>query len=163
MTNKFRFKKPFKLKILVGIILFILAICIISCTISEDKLPDNFEIDSDEIDWDGNLVKSGEIEGASVESIQIPGYADLVFNEKVTNIQLINPTNNTVYMIYQILEGDTLLFETKGISPNKAVACDLGSLISEGTHTLTFKIATYDINTHEPCNGVTQTVKVTKK
>lgn len=156
------------------IILLTLAVLIVGCAIFfiakeskdnnlSDNFTDDFKIDDSEVDWDGNLAKSGEIEEASAEFIQIPGYADLVFTDKVTDVQLINPTDNTVYMVYQIFEGDTPIFETKGISPSKAVECNLGSLISEGVHMLTFKISTYDIDTHEPCNGATQTVKVTRK
>lgn len=124
--------------------------------------PRTLEFDAGEEDWNSELPVSGESRAASAESIAIPGYADIVLTEGMPEISLINPTDNTVAMIYTIRDANGLIFETKGISPGKMVACNLRNLIKEGENLLTFNIATYDLETFEPCNGATQRVKVTR-
>lgn len=138
-------------------------------------IPDNpsgnpeIEIDDNLDNWDGEYSLSGERTEASAESIIIPGYADLVFNDKVHAVNLINPDANTVYMVYTIKNGDEVLFESKGIAPGKQLTLTFYNeetgekLLEKGEYTLNFIISTYDVDTMSACNGANQTVKVTIK
>lgn len=116
-------------------------------------------------DWDGNMPENGEKNDTKAvqESITIPGYADLYVSEESPNIQLINPSDNSVYLIYTIKEGDNVIYETKAIENGKMVNVNMFKLLSKGKHELSFIITTYDIKTQAPCNGATQTVSLTVK
>lgn len=111
-------------------------------------------------DWDGNMPQNGEQSKENAESIEIPGYSELYVSSKSPNIQLINPTGNTVYFVYTLLENDTVIYETKAIAPDKMLEVNLKELLSIGTHTISFQISTYDVETQAACNGATQEVQV---
>lgn len=113
-------------------------------------------------DWDGEYAK-GESTEAIAEQTEIPGYANLFVSKDSPNIPLINPENNTVYFKYVIKEGDTIIYETNLIEPNKMVNANLYDILIVGEHELTFHISTYDINTQVGCNGATQTVSIIKR
>lgn len=112
-------------------------------------------------DWDGNMPQNGEQSKANSESIEIPGYANLYVSSKNPNIQLINPTGNTVYFVYTLLENDTTIYESKAIEPDKMINVNLKEMLPIGTHTISFKISTYDVETQAACNGATQEVTIT--
>lgn len=112
-------------------------------------------------DWDGNMPQNGEQSKANSESIEIPGYSKLYVSSESPTIQLINPTGNTVYFVYTILENDSIVYESKAIEPSKMIYANLKELLPVGTHDVTFKISTYDTETQAACNGATQEVQVT--
>ena len=112
-------------------------------------------------DWDGSMPINGKNSEANVDSIEIPGYSDLYASKANPDIMLINPVNNTVYMVYTIMDGDKEIFKTDAILPGKAVKAPLGTLLDLGSHDLTFGISCYDVDTQAACNGANQSVKVT--
>ena len=112
-------------------------------------------------DWDGNMPQNGKQSKANTDSIEIPGYANLYVSSENPNIQLINPTGNTVYFVYTLLENDTTIYESKAIEPDKMINVNLKELLPIGTHTISFKISTYDVETQAACNGATQEVTIT--
>lgn len=113
-------------------------------------------------DWDGELAKGEESE-AIAEQTEIPGYANLFVSKESPNINLINPTENTVYFKYIISENDKVLYETDLIKPDKMLTANLYDILTDGEHVLSFQINTYDIETQDACNGATQTVNIIKK
>ena len=74
------------------------------------------------------------------------------------NLSLINPEENTVYLVYTIYENNEQIAATKAIKPGNMTDINLKDILSTGEHSLTIKINTYDIETHESCNGATQTI-----
>ncbi len=94
------------------------------------------------------------------ETITIPGYANLIISSDMPSISLINPEGNTVYMKYIILEGKTIIYETKAFEPNKMVKVNMRELLSVGEHCLNFLIQTFDLETQESCNGANQKVNI---
>lgn len=115
-------------------------------------------------DWDGKLPQNGELNQASSESIEIPGYAEMHLDAGNKEIQLINPKGNTVYFVYEIKdEGGKTIYESKAIEANKAVNANLYDALGVGEHKLSFVISTYDVKTKASCNGATQDVIVIVK
>lgn len=137
------------------------------------------ELAGDARDWDGELARSGTESAALIESIAIPGYSNIVVSSSEPYLSLINPQGNSVYMVYAIYDGDTLLFETGAIGPDKELDINLyellcsqevsagetgdsaGEVYSKEEWNIVLRIATYDCETYEPCNGATQKVHVT--
>ncbi len=112
-------------------------------------------------DWDGKMPQNGENSKAETGSIEIPGYANLFISEQEPDIQLINPSNNDVYFVYKITNGDDVVYETKAIEPGKTVDVPLGTILGSGEYQLSFEISCFDVVTQAPCNGAVQTVKLT--
>ena len=115
----------------------------------------------DGADWDGSMPTNGKASGANTDSIEIPGYANLYVTKSNPNVQLINPTENTVYFVYDIKEGDKVIYSTKALPPDRMVEVPLGELLDVGEHDLTFAISCYDVEDQSGCNGANQSVKVT--
>ena len=112
--------------------------------------------------WDGKMSGSAET-APDMETIAIPGYANLYVSDESRTIRLVNPEDNTVYLQYSILDGEEVIYETKAIKPGNMVEADLYSLLAPGEYELSFTINTYDINTQESCNGAVQSVKLLVK
>lgn len=123
---------------------------------------------ADGSDWDGNFPLNGDTEEPFVtpDSIIIPGYSDIYISSDKPNVQLINPDNNTVNMVYEILYNDKVIYETDGaITVGKVVNANLFDIFNgkEGKYDLVFRISTYDVDTNIMCNGATQSVVLTIK
>lgn len=113
---------------------------------------------AEENEFDDNREYEKEV---SNEMISIPGFDDLFLTEKYPKVKLVNPQDNAVYLVYNIKNGDNVVFQTDAIKPGNMVEADLCSKLDAGTYTLTFNISAYDYETQTPCNGTTQAVKVT--
>lgn len=119
-------------------------------------------------DWDKNLPANGDSDSqqASTESISIPGYSDLYVSADNPSIELINPDNNTVYMVYTVSYKDKVIYETDGVIPaGKMVDANFYELFNkkQGAYDVVFQISTYDVETNAPCNGATQHVTINVK
>lgn len=114
------------------------------------------------LDWDGQFPLNGaEIEqDTSTESIEIPGYADLILTATQPSIHLINPGGNDVYFKYTIKQSDTVLYETDLIEPGKMMEWNLRKLLGKGDYVLTFEISTFNLDNLTPNNGAIMTVSV---
>lgn len=110
--------------------------------------------------WDGTSQENTE--EIVTEYIEIPGYSNLAVSKKTQTIHLGNPEKNTVYLQYQIVEGDEVIYETNAIKPGNMVDANLYELLSPGEHDVKFVINTYDIETESSCNGAIQDVTITK-
>ena len=118
---------------------------------------------ADGSDWDGKMPSNGQETQASSEMTEIPGYADLYVTKEKPKLQLINPTNNTVYFVYTISVGGKEIYKSDAIAPGKVIEWNAAENLSKGEHQATFQISTYDVETQTGCNGATQDVKITVK
>lgn len=98
-----------------------------------------------------------------LETIDIPGYADMTLDASYRDINLKNPEGNTVYFVYTLSENDEVVYETNAIIPGEMVKVDAYELLGTGEHDLMISIATYDVETEGSCNGASQEIKVTVK
>lgn len=115
------------------------------------------------VEWDGSYPKSGETTSADTSSIEIPGYANLILSADNPIVDFINPVGNTVYFRYTLEKNGSTVYQTDLIRPNQFLPVDLYSLLEKGTHTVRFKIETFDVDTQAPCNGAIQETTVTVK
>ncbi len=117
----------------------------------------------EDAEWNGILPQNGKIPEGNVESTTFPGYANLYFSKKNSNLQLINPKENTVDFEYYIKLDGEVICSTKKIKPGNMKEVDLTQILNQGTHTLIFSIVTYDVESKVACNEVDQVVNVTIK
>ena len=115
------------------------------------------------VEWDGSYPKSGETTSADTSSIEIPGYANLILSADNPIVDFINPAGNTVYFRYTLEKDGATVYQTDLIQPNQFLPVDLYSLLEKGTHTVRFKIETFDVDPQAPCNGAIQETTVTVK
>lgn len=122
-------------------------------------------ISQNTVDWDGQLpLNSTNTEQETTsESIEIPGYADLILTPTQSSIHLINPGGNDVYFKYTIKQSETVLYETDLIEPGKMLQWNGRDFLATGNHLLTFEISTFNKETLKPNNGAIMTVAVTIK
>ena len=98
---------------------------------------------------------------ASVDTISIPGYNNIILTEKYPKVKLVNDETNSVYLKYTIYNEESVIYETKAILPGNMVEANLYDLLDAGIYELVFQIETFDVKTEAPCNGTVQTVKTT--
>ena len=150
----------------VAILSFITTLTVVSGKINnytEKPQTDNnitleFEKDND---WDGTLPQNGQELTPDIEYTTFPGYANLYFSKDSNKLQLINPDENTVYLVYDIKLDGTSIIKTKAIKPGNMKEVNLVDVLAKGNYTLIFSISTYDVNSQSPCNSVDQVVNVT--
>lgn len=108
-------------------------------------------------EWNGQLPQNGEVsEAGNQESISIPGYS-MVYGPE---IQLINPADNDVYFIYKIYKDESLVYESKLISPNHVAIFNASDVLGQGRHQVQFQIETYDMETQQQYNGANMNVEI---
>ena len=137
------------------LLILLLLLALTQCQSCPEKNESMGLEDSEE--WDGQLPQNGERPMAGDdEGIEIPGYSQVYGPE----IQLINPANNDVYFAYKIYKDETLVYETKLISPNQVATFNSVDALGVGRHQVRFEIDTYDMETNEQCNGATMNVEI---
>lgn len=128
--------------VLVIIIILILLLGIKACSISKGN-KNILDISENQIEAnDPNLLSSSDN-----EYFEIVGYGQLEINENNKNINLINPSDNMVYLKFEVFNNDNLLHTTKLIQPGKMEQYDIYSILDAGKHTLTYSIDVVDIKT----------------
>ena len=111
---------------------------------------------ADASDWDGSMPKNGETSKGNSGEIEIPGYSNIIINESHPNIDLINPSSNDVYFVYQVaLDGD-VIYQSDAIAPGKMLSVPANGLFDNGEYNVQIRISCYDVQTQTPCNGATQ-------
>ena len=61
-------------------------------------------------------------------------------------IYLINPSDNEVYLSFDVLYEGRSLYKSDLIAPGKMEQFDICSVLDAGKHTLTYSISSYDLN-----------------
>ena len=99
---------------------------------------------------------------SNTEYTEYNGFGLITVDKDYPNVYLTNPEQNTVYMQFDVYEGNNLLYESALIEPGKMENLDVYSMLDAGDHTLTYSITTYDIDTRELCmEGVRQEQEIT--
>lgn len=134
------------------------------CPLKNDESPPSDEVlpteeEEETYDWDGELPSNENIVGTQdTGSIEIPGYSEVYVTDEETEIELINPTDNTVSFVYMITFNGGVIYQSNEILPGKYIPWDPTEYFSKGTYTITFSISTYETDTKTPCNGALQSV-----
>jgi hypothetical protein len=111
--------------------------------------------------WDGDLPRSGQDSSAMQDdTTQFPGYSTVVITKKDGNVQLVNPTGNTVDFTYTISDSTRdIQYTTSKIRPGNYIDFAMGKLYPDvGEYLLNLQIATYDVADGSECTSVTMPI-----
>lgn len=98
------------------------------------------------------------------EYIKIPGLQQVyTISSSKQELYLINPESNTVYFKYIISEGDSQIYESDYLQPNKMIKVNLYELLDSGEHSVSIKVLTKDIETQADCNSAVLKTKIVVK
>lgn len=84
------------------------------------------------------------------EYFELVGYGQLEINKSNPYINLINPSENSVYLSFDVIYNDESLYSTKLIEPGKMEQYDIYSCLDAGEHTLDYVINVYDLVDKKP-------------
>ena len=94
----------------------------------------------------------------SEATTDIPLYVSFNLTKSENKINLSNPSGNTVDFIYEIYNGNKLLFSTEKIIPGNQQTIDMGKYLESGEYDLMFKVRCFLGDTE--VNGTEEPVKV---
>lgn len=102
-----------------------------------------------------NLLSSG-----NDDTFEIVGYGELEINKDYPNINLINSSENNVYLSFDVLYNNEVLYKTNLISPGRMEQYDIYHKLDAGQHTLTYSINVYDQDENILWSGIQQEQKI---
>ena len=104
------------------------------------------EVSSSQLDASNpNLTKSDDD-----QYFELVGFGQLEINKDNPYINLINPSENSVYLRFDVIYNDNVLYSTKLIEPGKMEQYDIYSCLDAGEHTITYSINVYDLIDKSP-------------
>ena len=105
-----------------------------------------FELSNNQIDANNpNLINK-----VDDQYFELVGFGRLEINNDNRNLNLINPSNNTVYLSFDVIYDNESLYQTKFIEPGKMEVFDIYSCLNAGEHTITYSINVYDLVDQKP-------------
>lgn len=110
-----------------------------------------------------NEVKASQpnlVSSSNDDTFEIVGYGQLEINKDNPNINLINSSENNVYLSFDVLYGDEILYKTGLISPGQMEQCNVYNKLDAGQYTLTYSINVYDTNENVLWSGIQQEQKI---
>ena len=87
---------------------------------------------------------------AENEYFELMGFGKLEINETNPYLNLINTSDNKVYLSFDVIYNDNVLYSTKLIEPGKMEQYDIYSSLDAGEHTITYSINVYDLIDKSP-------------
>ena len=107
-----------------------------------------------------NPIQVPEVNSVPISdaTTDIPLYVSFDLTKSESKINLSNPEGNTVDFVYEVYNGEKLLFSTDKIAPGNQKTVDIGGYLETGEHDLLFKIRCF-LNGTE-VNGTEEPVKV---
>ena len=138
--------------ILIILLVFSIAIGMLFLFKTNSKFNQKLEHSQNEIEAkDPQLLSKG-----SNDTFEIVGYGQLEIDSDNPNINLINSSDNNVYLSFDVLYNDEVLYKTNLISPGQMEQYDIYSKLDAGQHTLTYSINVYDTNENILWSGIQQ-------
>ena len=92
-----------------------------------------------------NLTKTSDD-----EYFELMGFGQLEINENNQYLNLINPSENGVYLSFDVIYNNEVLYQTDLIEPGKMEQFNVYSCLDAGEHTITYSIDVYDIVDQSP-------------
>ena len=92
---------------------------------------------------------------------ELVGFGRLQLDENNQNLNLINPSENRVYLSFDVIYNDDVLYESDLIEPGKMEQYNAYGGLNAGEHTITYSINVYDIENKKPLwTGIKQKQEV---
>ena len=130
-------------KLTIIIIGLLTMICIAGGTlyvIKKQEKP-SLEVSNSQITADNpNLTKHTDD-----QYFELVGFGQLEISEGNPYINLINPSENSVYLSFDVIYKDESLYQSNLIEPGKMEQYDVYSSLDAGEHTITYSINVYDL------------------
>ncbi|MDO5332262.1 MAG: hypothetical protein Q4E99_06235 [Bacillota bacterium] len=141
--NKKRKKRL--ITIIIILIILIILLSLYSCTCK--KVPDsNLEVSKNQTRAvDPNLKHTQDD-----QYFELVGFGQLQIDSDNQYINMINPSDNSVYLSFDVIYNDETLYSTKLIEPGNMEQFNIYSLLDAGTQTISYLINVYDITDMEP-------------
>ena len=142
-------KKKKKRRIIIAIIIIILLLLLILgyflLRTRERSLP-LFKISDSQLRAETpNLSRTSK-----EEYFELVGFGQLEINKDNPCVNLINPSDNSVYLSFDVIYNDKSLYQTELIEPGQMEQYDVYSCLDAGEHTITYSINVYDITDQKP-------------
>lgn len=149
-----------KTKKLYGLTITIIGLCILigigGVVLYTSKQESNYveaTVSKSQISADSPKLTSNEDD----EYFELMGFGQLEINEQYPNLNMINPSENKVYLSFDVIYNDNVLYSTELIEPGMMEQFDIYSCLDAGEHTITYSIDVYDIDNMDPLwNGIKQ-------
>ena len=146
MTRQENKKKKRKLiTIIIILIIIIILLSLYSCTCK--KVPNSdLEVSSNQTRAvDPNLSHTQDD-----QYFELVGFGQLQIDKDNQYVNMINPSNNSVYLSFDVIYNDDTLYSTKLIEPGNMEQFNVYSLLDAGTQTISYLINVYDILDKQP-------------
>ena len=73
------------------------------------------------------------------------GFGRLELDYDYPNVYLINPSDNDVYLSFDVMNNDEIIYQSGLIEPGKMEEFNAYSCLNAGEHTLVYSISSYDL------------------
>ena len=144
MKNK---NKSFLITIIFCLIVILILLVVTACSFFKNK--ENLPAQTTSIDNNQLDIKQPDLKSKNDESyFELQGFGQLTIDINNPYVNLINPEGNDVYLTFDVLYGDNVLFQTELIEPGKMIQFDVYRSLDAGEHTLTYSIDVYDKTTN---------------
>ncbi len=143
MKEKRQFKQDL---ILVLICVLILVISLGSFNIARAVRAGAQPCDMNVSDTQKDIIMPTDKKKQEDEYTELMGFGCLTLDQNDPFIYLINPSENQVYLSFDVMFGNEVLYKSDLIAPGKMEEVDVRSRLNAGEHTLTYVISSYDIN-----------------
>lgn len=126
----------------------------------------------EQINQEGLMVSEKTIDAANPnlsrssenEYFELVGFGQLEINNENPYLNLINPSENRVYLSFDVIYNDKSIYKTKLIEPGKMEQYDIYSCLNAGEHTITYSIDVYDYENKKPLwTGIQQEQEIIVK
>lgn len=149
------------------ILIIILLLLMRSCAGGPSKAPDDHEVIGNFTETDTQqTVEKEEKKEEEIPSITFAGYGQRTVSKDDRTIELRNPENNFVDMVFTVTDEATgeVIAKTNKVEAGKYVYVDMMDFYkTPGTYQVDIDISTTDHETGEGMNGLHQDVELTVK
>lgn len=143
MKNRKKRINTYTFIIIILLILIGISGCVLYKNINQDFIP--LGLSDNQIQAsDPNLLSRNK-----QDTFELVGYGQLEIDDTYPNINLINPKDNAVYLKFDVIYNDEILYSTKLIEPGKMEQFNIYSCLDAGEHTLIYSIDVISMETKE--------------
>ena len=143
--------------IILLILLIIFSIFAVYLIFEKNRNSQNLELSQNQMEASNPNLTNSVDDGY----FELVGFGRLQLDENNQNLNLINPSENRVYLSFDVIYNDDVLYESDLIEPGKMEQYNAYGGLNAGEHTITYSINVYDIENKKPLwTGIKQKQEV---